>query len=392
MNIAFIPARCGSESIPFKNIKIICGKPLIYWSLLAITKSKNIDKIYVATDCDEIKDTVLDFKFDNVQIFDRSDTNASNTASTESVMLEFLENERFSDDDLFLLIQVTNPFTSSNDFDDAIDTIKSSNKFDSILSCVETKRFFWTKNGKPMNYNYNSRPRRQDFEGILMENGAFYINTVANIKKYKNRLSGNVHPYLMPEYSAIEADEEDDWLMLEKLMYKYVVDKLPIKPVKLFVTDVDGVLTDAGMYYDNKGNELKKFNTHDGMSFKLLRENSIKSAIITSEETNIVKNRSKKLNVNYLYQSVSGKKKLDVIKEICMKENIHLSEVAYIGDDINDLDALSIVGLAACPINATQSIKNIKNIIHLKKSGGNGAVREFVEIILANQNEIPLKK
>ncbi|MFL2739089.1 MAG: HAD-IIIA family hydrolase [bacterium] len=392
MNIAFIPARCGSESIPFKNIKIICGKPLIYWSLLAITKSKNIDQIYIATDCDEIKDTVLDFNFGNVQIFDRSDTNASNTASTESVMLEFLENKRFSDEDLFVLVQVTNPFTSSNDFDDAIDTIKSSNKLDSILSCVETKRFFWTKNGKPMNYNFNSRPRRQDFEGILMENGAFYINSVANIKKYKNRLSGNIHPYLMPEYSAVEADEEDDWLMLEKLMYKYVVDKLPIKPVKLFVTDVDGVLTDAGMYYDNKGNELKKFNTHDGMSFKLLRENSIKSAIITSEETNIVKNRSKKLNVNYLYQSVSGKKKLDVIKEICMKENIHLSEVAYIGDDINDLDALSIVGLAACPINATQSIKNIKNIIHLKKSGGNGAVREFVEIILANQNEIPLKK
>lgn len=392
MNIAFIPARCGSESIPFKNIKIICGKPLIYWSLLAITKSKNIDQIYVATDCDEIKDTVLDFNFGNVQIFNRSDTNASNNASSESVMLEFLENKRFSDEDLFVLVQVTNPFTSSNDFDDAIDTIKSSNKLDSILSCVETKRFFWTKNGKPINYNFNSRPRRQDFEGILMENGAFYINSVANIKKYKNRLSGNIHPYLMPEYSAVEADEEDDWLMLEKLMYKYVVDKLPIKPVKLFVTDVDGVLTDAGMYYDNKGNELKKFNTHDGMSFKLLRENSIKSAIITSEETNIVKNRSKKLNVNYLYQSVSGKKKLDVIKEICMKENIHLSEVAYIGDDINDLDALSIVGLAACPINATQSIKNIKNIIHLKKSGGNGAVREFVEIILANQNEIPLKK
>jgi len=392
MNIAFIPARCGSESIPFKNIKIICGKPLIYWSLLALNKSMTIDQIYVATDCDEIKDTVIDFNFDNVRIFDRSNTNANNTASTESVMLEFLENKKFSDDDLFVLVQVTNPFTSSDNFDNAINTIKSSNKIDSILSCVETTRFFWTKNGKPINYDYNSRPRRQDFEGILMENGAFYINTVANIKKYKNRLSGNIHPYLMPEYSAVEADEEDDWLIIEKLMYKYVLNNKPSKTIKLFATDVDGVLTDAGMYYDNKGNELKKFNTHDGMSFKLLREKGIKSAIITSEETNIVENRSKKLNVDYLYQSVSGKNKLDVIKEICMKENIHLSEVAYIGDDINDLEALSVVGLAACPINSTQSIKNIENIIHLKKSGGNGAVREFVEIILANHNEIPPKK
>jgi len=392
MNIAFIPARCGSESIPFKNIKIICGKPLIYWSLLALTKSKTIDQIYVATDCNEIKDTVIDFNFDNVQIFDRSSTNASNTASTESVILEFLDNNIFSGEDLFVLVQVTTPFTSSDNFDNAINTIKSSNKIDSILSCVETTRFFWTKNGKPINYDYNSRPRRQDFEGILMENGAFYINTVANIKKYKNRLSGNIHPYLMPEYSAIEADEEDDWLIIEKLMYKYVLNNKPSKTIKLFATDVDGVLTDAGMYYDNNGNELKKFNTHDGMAFKILKEKGIFTAMITSENTNIVKLRASKLQVDYLFQDVKRGEKLEVLKQICIEKNISLSEVAYIGDDINDLEALSVVGLAACPINSTQSIKNIENIIHLKKSGGKGAVREFVEIILANHNEIPSKK
>ena len=382
MNIAFIPARCGSESIPFKNIKIICGKPLIYWSLLALNKSKTIDQIYVATDCDEIKDTVIDFNFDNVQIFDRSSTNASNTASTESVILEFLDNNIFSGEDLFVLVQVTTPFTSSDNFDNAINTIKSSNKIDSILSCVETTRFFWTKNGKPINYDYNSRPRRQDFEGILMENGAFYINTVANIKKYKNRLSGNIHPYLMPEYSAVEADEEDDWLIIEKLMYKYVLNNKPSKTIKLFATDVDGVLTDAGMYYDNNGNELKKFNTHDGMAFKILKEKGIFTAMITSENTNIVKLRASKLQVDYLFQGVKGGEKLEVLKKICIEKNISLSEVAYIGDDINDLEALSVVGLAACPSNATQNIKNIENIIHLKKSGGNGAVREFVELLL----------
>ena len=224
MNIAFIPARCGSESIPFKNIKIICGKPLIYWSLLALTKSKTIDQIYVATDCDEIKDTVIDFNFDNVKIFDRSSTNASNTASTESVMLEFLDNKVFSGEDLFVLVQATTPFTSSENFDNAINILKSNIEIDSLLSCVESKRFFWTKNGNAINYDYNSRPLRQDFDGILMENGAFYINTVANIKNFKNRLSGTIHPYVMPEYSSIEADEEDDWIIIEKLMYKYVLN------------------------------------------------------------------------------------------------------------------------------------------------------------------------
>ena len=383
MNIAFIPARCGSESIPFKNIKIICGKPLIYWSLLALTKSKNIDQIYVATDCDEIKDTVIDFNFDNVKIFDRSSTNASNTASTESVMLEFLDNNIFSGEDLFVLVQATTPFTSSDDFDNAINKFKSNFEIDSLLSCVESKRFFWTKDGNAINYNYNKRPLRQDFDGLLMENGAFYINTVENIYKYKNRLSGNIHPYVMPEYTAIEADEEDDWLIIEQLMYKYIINKQTrANSVKIFATDVDGVLTDAGMYYDNNGNELKRFNTHDGMAFNILKERGIITAMLTSEKTNIVKLRANKLQVDYLFQGVKGSEKLEALNKICVEKNMSLSEVAYIGDDINDYNVLSSVGFPACPKNAIAKIKDIKGITHLSKSGGDGAVREFVELLL----------
>ena len=383
MNIAFVPARCGSQTIPFKNIKIICGKPLIYWALLALTKSKSIDQIYVATDCDDIKDVVVDFNFEKVQIFDRCDVNASNTASTESVMLEFLDGMNFSEEDLFILVQATTPFTSSDDFDNAINIIKSNSEIDSLLSCVESKRFFWTKDGNAINYNYYKRPLRQDFDGLLMENGAFYINTVENIYKYKNRLSGNIHPYVMPEYTAIEADEEDDWLIIEQLMYKYIINKQTrANSFKMFATDVDGVLTDAGMYYDNNGNELKRFNTHDGMAFNILKERGIITAMITSEKTNIVKLRASKLQVDYLFQGVKGGEKLEVLKKICIEKNMSLSEVAYIGDDINDYNVLSSVGFPACPMNAITNIKNIEGITHLSKSGGDGAVREFVELLL----------
>ena len=383
MNIALLPARCGSQTIPFKNIKIICGKPLIYWALLALTESKSIDQIYVATDCDEIKDVVVDFNFEKVQIFDRCDVNASNTASTESVMLEFLDSMNFSEEDLFILVQATTPFTSSDDFDNAINIIKSNSKIDSLLSCVESKRFFWTKDGNAINYNYYKRPLRQDFNGLLMENGAFYINTVENIYKYKNRLSGNIHPYVMPEYTAIEADEEDDWLIIEQLMYKYIINKQTrANSVKIFATDVDGVLTDAGMYYDNNGNELKRFNTHDGMAFNILKERGIITAMLTSEKTNIVKLRANKLQVDYLFQGVKGSEKLEALNKICVEKNMSLSEVAYIGDDINDYNVLSSVGFPACPKNAIADIKNIKGITQLSKSGGDGAVREFVELLL----------
>ncbi len=218
MNIAFIPVRCGSQSIPFKNIKNLCGKPLIYWTLSAAVNSNNIDKIYVATDCKEIKNVIKRFNFPKVTIYDRDKKNASNEATTESVMLEFLYKNNFSDDDLFLLMQATSPLTTTEDIDLSLQQLKDSNA-DSLLSCAIVKKFFWNKKGESLNYDYKKRPRRQDWSGTLVENGAFYINSIANIKKYKNRLSGKISIYKMPEYTMTEVDEGNDWLIAEQLMY-----------------------------------------------------------------------------------------------------------------------------------------------------------------------------
>jgi len=152
--------------------------------------------------------------------------------------------------------------------------------------------------------------------------------------------------------------------------------------IKLFLTDVDGTLTDGGMYYCENGDEFKKFNTRDGMGFQLLREAGIKTGFITSENTKIVERRAKKLKIDYLYQSSKFKGKLEVASEICTKEDIALSEAAYIGDDVNCYELLCNVGFAACPADAVDKIKNIPNIIILSKNGGEGVVREFVEILL----------
>ena len=124
MNIAFIPVRCGSKSIPFKNIKEFCGKPLVYWNLQALENSKNIDNIFVATDCNEIKDVVNSFGFSKVEVYDREKENASDSASTESVMLEFINKQIFANDDLFFLVQATSPLTQTKDFDEALEKLK----------------------------------------------------------------------------------------------------------------------------------------------------------------------------------------------------------------------------------------------------------------------------
>lgn len=378
-NIAFIPVRGGSKSIPLKNIKPLNGKPLVYWTAKAANDANCIDKVVIATDSDDIRKAVCAFNLPKVVLYDRDSENAQDGSSTESVMLEYLSKTDWKDNDLFFLIQATSPLLKSRHIDEMY-AKKCEEGADSAISCVRNKRFYWTENGKSLNYDYRARPRRQDFDGLMMENGACYINTVGNIERDKNRLSGKICVYEMPEYTATEIDEPDDFLIIEKLMKKYGSEEDFRPEIKLFLTDCDGVLTDGGMYYAADGTESKKFNTKDGMAFELLRKAGIKTGIITSEETEIVRNRAKKIKADELFMGV--KDKLSVVKGLCQKYNITLKNVAYIGDDINDAAVLSAVGLAACPADAQNEIKKIQEIHILNRTGGQGCVREFAKLMV----------
>jgi N-acylneuraminate cytidylyltransferase len=379
--VAFIPVRGGSKSIPLKNIKDFCGKPLVYWSIAALQNSGKVDEIVIATDSEEVKKVIRDFHFDKVTIYSRSAKNATDAASTESVMLEYISQSDLSGADIFMLVQATSPLTDAKHFGEAL-AIYRQGKFDSMLTCVRNFRFFWSEDGSSKNYDYRNRPRRQDFKGELMENGAFYISTVGNIIESGNRLSGKIGIYEMPEYTATELDAPDDWAILENLMRKYALPKRQKKDIRLVLTDVDGVLTDGGMYYSERGDELKKFNTRDGMGFELLRNAGIKTGIITSECTKIVESRAKKMQADFFVQGKRGGGKLAAAKEICEKEGISLENVAYIGDDIGCMDLLSAAGLAACPADAMPQIKAIPGIKILAKKGGEGVVRELVNDML----------
>ena len=152
-----------------------------------------------------------------------------------------------------------------------------------------------------------------------------------------------------------------------------------MKPPKLVITDIDGVWTDGGMYYDNLGNEWKKFNTADSAGVLFLKFLDIPVAIISGEDTEIVRRRADKLNVKHLYLGVTDK--VIVAQKLCKELEIALSEVAYIGDDINDIQLLKKVGLSAAPKNAPKYVKDIVDL-SLKTKGGDGAFREFIEHII----------
>ena len=161
-----------------------------------------------------------------------------------------------------------------------------------------------------------------------------------------------------------------------------MISKKIIKNIKLVATDIDGVWTDAKMYYTENGEYMKGFSTYDGMATSLLKNNNIETAILTSENSKIVKERAKKLDIKYVY--INEKEKLLRIKYLCNRLGISLDEVAYIGDDLNDLDVLTNVGMSAMPINSPILDKYTPNYI-TKKSGGNGAFRELVDLILKHR-------
>lgn len=381
--IAFIPVRGGSKSIPLKNIKPLCGKPLVCWNIEALEACPQVDKVIVATDSDDIWKTVESRGYQKTTLWRRSAESATDTASTESVMLEYLNKEKPAKDNIFMLVQATSPLTATNHFSEAL-TMYAKGGYDSLLTCVRSYRFFWNADGTSMNYDYRDRPRRQNFDGMLMENGAFYINTVANVLESGNRLSGKIGIYEMPEYTATEIDEPDDWMLIESLMVKHgIVGKQSNKkPVKLFITDIDGTLTDGGMYYSENGDELKKFNTRDGMGLQMLREAGIKTAIITSEDRKLNQRRAEKLKVDYIRQGKVNGGKVAVAKEIAAEMGITMQEIAYIGDDVNCVELLSKVGYAACPADACEKVKSIPGIAVMTHKGGEGCVREFSEMLL----------
>ena len=161
-----------------------------------------------------------------------------------------------------------------------------------------------------------------------------------------------------------------------------------MKDIKLFLTDVDGCLTDGGMYYSATGEELKRFCVYDGMGMVLLRQAGIACGILTSEQSPIVKARAEKLKLDFLYLGVGSKDrpgcltKLEAAKRIYEKLGISMEEVCYVGDDVNDIDVLKAVGLPCCPPNARKEVKTIPGIKVLKTPGGQGAIREIADDLL----------
>lgn len=217
-NIAFIPVRGGSKSIPLKNIKPLCGKPLVYWTVKAACECRRLDRVFVSTDSEQIRKTVEEFGYDKVTVVDRSEETANDTATTESALLEFAEKYNFEN---IVLIQATSPLLTSADLEKGF-TLYEQPDCDSVFSAVRRYQFIWTGTpdgiASPLNYDIFHRPRRQEYDGYLIENGAFYITSRERLLVSKNRISGNIKAAEMDDDTLFEIDEPSDWVIIEMMM------------------------------------------------------------------------------------------------------------------------------------------------------------------------------
>ena len=375
--VALIPLRSGSKSIPHKNIRPLAGKPLFWWTAAACVDSGIFAKVVVSTDSREYGDLVR-AHFPQIEILARPAELAADTTSTEAVMLHAADHYAF---DVLCTVQATSPLLAAEDLRRGWAQLVREG-CDSMVSAVRTKRFFWGTDARPLNYDPAKRPRRQDHDGIFMENGAFYFTRRELLLASRSRLGGKIGIAEMPEDTAVELDEPLDWVIVEDLLRRRAADASQAAKVKLLVVDVDGTLTDAGMYYSAEGDQLKKFNTRDAKGLELVRGIGVAVAIVTTEASPIVTARARKLQIEDCF--IGAQDKLAIVRQLAAKHGIGLNEIAYVGDDINDLECLRSVGFPCCPADAVDQVKSACSYI-AARNGGAGAVREIAELIISQR-------
>jgi N-acylneuraminate cytidylyltransferase len=211
--VGLVPLRGGSKSIPGKNIRDLAGKPMCAWVLEEALQASCIEELFVSTDSREVADTVRGID-SRVRVLSRPSELAQDSSSTESVMLHFAALVPFDD---LITIQATSPLTRAAHLDAAYAHFLASGA-DSLLTGVRTRRFFWTADGRPLNYDPRHRPRRQDWGGVLTESGAFYITRREVLEREGCRLGGRIAVYEMGEEHAVELDEPGDWTALERVL------------------------------------------------------------------------------------------------------------------------------------------------------------------------------
>ncbi|XP_077444165.1 N-acylneuraminate cytidylyltransferase A [Stigmatopora argus] len=381
---ALVLARGGSKGIPLKNIKMLAGVPLIGWVIRAAVDSDMFDSVWVSTDHEDIEQVALAW---GAQVHRRSPEVSRDASSSLETIQEFL---RLNPEvDILCHIQATSPCLHPFHIKEALELI-TLHGFDSVFSVVRRHQFRWreVKKGsddltEALNLDTANRPRRQDWDGELCENGSFYFTTTEIITKQGLMQGGKVSYYeMLPEYS-VDIDVDIDWPVAEQriLRYGYFGRGTP-EVVRLMFCKVLGCLTDGKIYLSTAGEEMVSISVQDVAAIRMLQKDDVEVVLLTAADDpagqTLADSLAKRTGCRVMRL---GEEPADDLASALKAKKLAWKDVAYMGNDAPDVDCLNLAGLSAVPADApVVAVNACKYTCH--RAGGNNVVREFAEHIL----------
>jgi len=392
--VAVIPARGGSKGVPRKNLRRVGGIPLIGRAIAAARAADRIDRVVVSTDDPQIAAVAREW---GAEVVMRPDELSGDTASSESAVGHALDElARFGVGvDIVILLQATSPFIDPADLDAAVERV-SAGESDTVFSAVESWGFLWrtAPNGGSararavgINHDHRRRPRRQEREPEFLETGAFYVMDAAGFRQAKHRFFGSIGVALVPGAHAIEIDTEEQ-LALASAIAPFVGGPAGIGAaieVDAVVTDFDGVHTDDTVVIGKNGEEFVAVSRSDGMGVSRLRAAGVPVLILSTETDAVVSARARKLGVEVVQGSPD---KAAALVAWAQERDIPLERIAYLGNDVNDLGCLDLVGWPVAVPDAHPQVLAAARMV-LGASGGAGAVRELADAVLLTRDTHP---
>ncbi|KAM9335472.1 N-acylneuraminate cytidylyltransferase A [Symphorus nematophorus] len=386
---AVILARGGSKGIPLKNIKMLAGVPLIGWVLRAAVDSNMFDSIWVSTDHPEIEKVA---KAWGAKVHRRSPEVSKDSSTSLDTIKEFIKLN--PEVDVMCNIQATSPCLHPFHVKAALEMITLQG-YDSVFSVVRRHQFRWqeVKKGsgeltKPFNLDPANRPRRQDWDGELCENGSLYFTTKDLIINKGLLQGGKVGYYeMLPQYS-VDIDVDIDWPVAEQrvLRYGYFGLETP-EVVRLMFCNVSGCLTEGRIFLSASGEEMVSVNTRDTAGLRKLQKEDVEVVLLTSSLDPVVQSLADKLAERTGCKVIEvGEEPLEDLATMVEQRGLQWKDVAYMGNDEPDVKCLNLAGLSAVPGDApVVAINAAKYTCH--SIGGKGAVREFTEHILLQKQK-----
>jgi YrbI family 3-deoxy-D-manno-octulosonate 8-phosphate phosphatase len=374
-NIALIPCRGGSKGVPRKNLQQIHGVPLVIRSIYTCLGA-GISDVFVSTDDETISSYAIAA---GAKVLVRPDDLSQDHTSTEDVLnhsIENLVNMGFQGSDNVLLLQATSPFTRSETLKLAINTLTQNPQI-GVFASQEWHGFIWYRENayaSPNQHDPAKRIRRQDMLAQVLETGNLYGATISSYLKSKIRFVEPLLPLIVGRKEALEIDSYDDLDFCNNVQdFNFLV---PQKKVRVVFTDFDGVLTDNRVIQLDSGELGASINRSDGIAVGNFGLIDVPVVIVTSELGGPAFGRAKKLGI----ECVHAEDKLLYIVNYCNSKSINLSEVAFVGNDVNDLGPISTCGWSFVPNDAHSIVAKYADRI-LSSKGGDGVLREVFEIL-----------